>query len=82
MASGLKARLHEEKLTIGVFMTCDFWPGYLEVFKAEGMRRSWRPLGYIRRRPRIIAAFWERSEFPFECSMHIMRLRIIGRCLM
>ena len=37
LASSLKARLCEKKLTIGIFMTFDFWPGYLEIFKAEGM---------------------------------------------
>ena len=37
LASSLKARLRERKLTIGPIMTFDFWPGYLEIFKAEGM---------------------------------------------
>lgn len=36
-ASSLKARLQQKQLTLGPIMTFDFWPGFLEIFKAEGM---------------------------------------------
>ena len=36
-ASNLKTRVREKQLTLGPLMTFDFWPGYLEIFKAEGM---------------------------------------------
>lgn len=37
LASELKSRLQNNQLTLGVILTFDFWPGYLEVFKAEGL---------------------------------------------
>ena len=37
LASSLKERVRSGKLTYGPMLTYDFWPGYLEVFKAEGM---------------------------------------------
>jgi len=37
LASTLKQRLRSKQLTIGPMLTFDFWPGYLEIFKAEGM---------------------------------------------
>lgn len=37
LASSLKTRLRQKQLTMGPIMTFDFWPGYLEIFKAEGM---------------------------------------------
>jgi 4-hydroxy-2-oxoheptanedioate aldolase len=36
-ATELKARLRRGDLTLGPMMSFDFWPGYLEIFKAEGM---------------------------------------------
>src|SRR5712671_1644430 len=40
LASSLKERVRSGKLTYGPMLTYDFWPGYLEVFKAEGMHYS------------------------------------------
>ena len=37
LASTLKERLRARQLTLGPLLTFDFWPGYLEIFKAEGM---------------------------------------------
>jgi 2-keto-3-deoxy-L-rhamnonate aldolase RhmA len=37
LASGLKSRIRAKQLTLGVMLTFDFWPGYLEILKAEGM---------------------------------------------
>lgn len=37
LASGLKERMRSGRLIVGPLMTFDFWPGYLEIFKAEGM---------------------------------------------
>jgi 2-keto-3-deoxy-L-rhamnonate aldolase RhmA len=37
LASSLKERMRQKQLTIGPLMTFDFWPGHLEIFKAEGM---------------------------------------------
>jgi 4-hydroxy-2-oxoheptanedioate aldolase len=37
LASTLKERLRSKLLTMGPLLTFDFWPGYLEIFKAEGM---------------------------------------------
>lgn len=37
LASVLKERVRSGQLTYGPMLTHDFWPGYLEVFKAEGM---------------------------------------------
>jgi 2-keto-3-deoxy-L-rhamnonate aldolase RhmA len=37
LASTLKQRLAAKQLTLGPLLTFDFWPGYLEIFKAEGM---------------------------------------------
>lgn len=37
LASALKSRLQRNQLTLGPMLTFDFWPGYLEIFKAEGM---------------------------------------------
>jgi 2-keto-3-deoxy-L-rhamnonate aldolase RhmA len=36
-ASQLKSRLRDRRLTLGPLMTCDSWPGYLEILKSEGM---------------------------------------------
>lgn len=36
-ATELKKRLQRNELTLGPLMTFDFWPGYLEIFKSEGM---------------------------------------------
>jgi 2-keto-3-deoxy-L-rhamnonate aldolase RhmA len=37
LSSSLKQRLRARLLTMGPMLTFDFWPGYLEIFKAEGM---------------------------------------------
>jgi 4-hydroxy-2-oxoheptanedioate aldolase len=37
LAASLKARLRKKQLTVGPMMTYHSWPGYLEMFKAEGM---------------------------------------------
>ncbi|HZT30179.1 MAG TPA: aldolase/citrate lyase family protein [Bryobacteraceae bacterium] len=37
LASTLKERLRSRQLTMGPLLSFDFWPGYLEIFKAEGM---------------------------------------------
>ncbi|MEW5979938.1 MAG: aldolase/citrate lyase family protein [Acidobacteriota bacterium] len=37
LASHLKERVRHKQLTLGPMLTFDFWPGYLEIFKAEGM---------------------------------------------
>jgi 2-keto-3-deoxy-L-rhamnonate aldolase RhmA len=37
LAASLKERLRSKLLTIGPLLSFDFWPGYLEIFKAEGM---------------------------------------------
>jgi 2,4-dihydroxyhept-2-ene-1,7-dioic acid aldolase len=37
LASSLKAKLRQKRLTLGSLLTMDFWPGYLEIFKSEGM---------------------------------------------
>lgn len=37
LSSTLKQRLSAKLLTMGPLLTFDFWPGYLEIFKAEGM---------------------------------------------
>lgn len=37
LAAELKKRVRSGQLTYGPMLTYDFWPGYLEVFKAEGM---------------------------------------------
>ncbi len=36
-ATQLKQRLRERKLTTGVLLSFDFWPGHIENFKAEGL---------------------------------------------
>lgn len=36
-ASRLKQRVRDRELTIGVLLSFDFWPGHLEIFKAEGL---------------------------------------------
>src|SRR5512147_2950804 len=33
----LKARVRQRTLTLGPFLTNDFWPGYLEIFQKEEM---------------------------------------------
>lgn len=47
LASNLKERMRQKQLTIGPLITFDFWPGHLEIFKAEGMpgrgnRQAWK----------------------------------------
>jgi 2-keto-3-deoxy-L-rhamnonate aldolase RhmA len=37
LAAALKKRVRDGQLTYGPMLTYDFWPGHLEVFKAEGM---------------------------------------------
>lgn len=37
LASTLKAKLAARELTIGTWMTFDFWPGYLEIYKRAGL---------------------------------------------
>lgn len=37
LANILKSKVRQEELTLGVFLMFDFWAGYLEIFKAEGM---------------------------------------------
>ena len=37
LGSSLKTRVRNRQLTLGPMMTFDFWPGYLEIFKAAGM---------------------------------------------
>lgn len=37
LASDLKVRVRNRQLTLGSMMTFNFWPGYLEIFKAAGM---------------------------------------------
>ena len=37
LASSLKAKVRQKQMTLGSLMTLDFWPGYLEIFKSEGM---------------------------------------------
>ncbi|MBS1873301.1 MAG: hypothetical protein JSU00_08800 [Acidobacteria bacterium] len=37
LASSLKARLRAGEPSFGAFLSFDFWPGYLEIFQAEGM---------------------------------------------
>lgn len=37
LASSLKQKVRENQLTLGPMLTMDFWPGYLEIFKSEGM---------------------------------------------
>lgn len=36
-ATGLKQRVRDRELTMGVLISFDFWPGHLEIFKAEGL---------------------------------------------
>jgi 2-keto-3-deoxy-L-rhamnonate aldolase RhmA len=36
-ATHLKQRVRNRELTVGVLLTFDFWSGYLEIFKAEGI---------------------------------------------
>jgi len=36
-ASRLKEKLCQRELTIGTWMTFDFWPGYLEIYKKAGL---------------------------------------------
>jgi 2-keto-3-deoxy-L-rhamnonate aldolase RhmA len=37
LAANLKQQVRSGRLTLGPMMTFDFWPGYLEIFKAAGM---------------------------------------------
>ena len=37
LAAALKKRIRDRELTFGPMLTFAFWPGYLEIFKAEGM---------------------------------------------
>jgi 2-keto-3-deoxy-L-rhamnonate aldolase RhmA len=37
LAAKLKKQVRSAELTLGPMMTFDFWPGYLEIFKAAGM---------------------------------------------
>jgi 4-hydroxy-2-oxoheptanedioate aldolase len=37
LASSLKTRVRAGQLVLGSMMTFDFWPGYVEIFKAAGM---------------------------------------------
>jgi len=37
LASSLKAKVRQNQMTLGSLLTMDFWPGYLEIFKSEGM---------------------------------------------
>jgi 2-keto-3-deoxy-L-rhamnonate aldolase RhmA len=37
LASSLKACVRDRQLTLGSFMTFDFWPGYLQILKVAGM---------------------------------------------
>jgi 2-keto-3-deoxy-L-rhamnonate aldolase RhmA len=37
LASSLKAKVRQKQMTLGALLTMDFWPGYLEIFKSEGM---------------------------------------------
>jgi 2-keto-3-deoxy-L-rhamnonate aldolase RhmA len=37
LAAALKERVRSKQLTYGPMLTFDFWPGYLEIFKSEGM---------------------------------------------
>jgi len=36
-ASSLKAKVRQNQVTLGSLLTVDFWPGYLEIFKSEGL---------------------------------------------
>ena len=37
LASSLKTKVRQNRMTLGPLLTMDFWPGYLEIFKSEGM---------------------------------------------
>ena len=37
LAAALKERVRSKQLTYGPMLTFAFWPGYLEIFKSEGM---------------------------------------------
>jgi len=37
LASSLKAKVRQNQMTLGSLLTMDFWPGYLEIFKSEGV---------------------------------------------
>src|SRR6478672_7989336 len=37
LAKKLKLRVHDRQPTMGVLLSFDFWPGQLEMFKAEGL---------------------------------------------
>jgi 2-keto-3-deoxy-L-rhamnonate aldolase RhmA len=37
LASLLKEKVRQNRLTLGPMLTLDCWPGYLEIFKSEGM---------------------------------------------
>jgi 2-keto-3-deoxy-L-rhamnonate aldolase RhmA len=37
LASSLKTKVRRGQLTLGPLLTNDFWSGYLEIFKSEGM---------------------------------------------
>ena len=36
-AASLKAKVRQNQVTLGSLLTVDFWPGYLEIFKSEGL---------------------------------------------